>query len=42
MDNPFSAHMDFTGCTAYGAAKGGAIALTKVMAVELAQFGINA
>jgi NAD(P)-dependent dehydrogenase (short-subunit alcohol dehydrogenase family) len=31
-----------TGRTAYGAAKGGVIALTKVMAVELAQYGITA
>ena len=31
-----------TGRTAYGAAKGGVIALTKVMAVELAQHGITA
>lgn len=31
-----------TGRTAYGAAKGGVIALTKVMAVELAAFGITA
>lgn len=31
-----------TGRAAYGAAKGGVIALTKVMAVELAQFGITA
>ena len=31
-----------TGRTAYGAAKGGVIALTKVMAVELAPFGITA
>ena len=31
-----------TGRNAYGAAKGGVIALTKVMAVELAQHGITA
>ena len=31
-----------TGRTAYGAAKGGVVALTKVMAVELAQYGITA
>ena len=31
-----------TGRTAYGAAKGGVIALTRVMAVELAQYGITA
>lgn len=31
-----------TGRAAYGAAKGGVIALTKVMAVELAQYGITA
>ncbi len=31
-----------TGRAAYGAAKGGVVALTKVMAVELAQFGITA
>jgi 3-oxoacyl-[acyl-carrier protein] reductase len=31
-----------TGRAAYGAAKGGVIALTKVMAVELAEFGITA
>ena len=31
-----------TGRTAYGAAKGGVITLTKVMAVELAQYGITA
>jgi len=31
-----------SGRTAYGAAKGGVIALTKVMAVELASFGITA
>ena len=31
-----------TGRTAYGAAKGGVIALTKVMAVELAEYGITA
>jgi NAD(P)-dependent dehydrogenase (short-subunit alcohol dehydrogenase family) len=31
-----------TGRTAYGAAKGGVIALTKVMAVELAPYGITA
>jgi NAD(P)-dependent dehydrogenase (short-subunit alcohol dehydrogenase family) len=30
-----------TGRAAYGAAKGGVIALTKVMAVELAQYGIT-
>ncbi|MBT4776938.1 MAG: SDR family oxidoreductase, partial [Rhodobacteraceae bacterium] len=30
-----------TGRAAYGAAKGGVIALTKVMAVELAEFGIT-
>ncbi len=31
-----------TGRTAYGSAKGGVISLTKVMAVELAQYGITA
>ena len=31
-----------TGRAAYGAAKGGVVALTKVMAVELAQYGITA
>jgi NAD(P)-dependent dehydrogenase (short-subunit alcohol dehydrogenase family) len=31
-----------TGRAAYGAAKGGVVALTKVMAVELAPFGVTA
>ena len=34
-------HIGFAGGTAYGSAKGGVIALTKTIAIELAKFNIN-